>query len=330
MIDQITRSVYEKWEMICPETRRPRKLRYILQSRRRILLFLFDEDRRGNQLVGVVKVSRLTAHNEVLIRSVELLGRIRKILTKPMLETVPKAVLLDPIDGLSASFEQAMVGVPMGINHYPWLAGRRHTANWDAWRSWLKGFQRQTLDSREELDSQQIDRFVLAPLNIAYEAGVISHNIQRDLNAVVRELERIKIGPVWRYGDTHHSNILTNRGKITGVVDWEGAQENQWPTLDWFQFAFQYLVDVLRLKSPTATQNDLGCEAIRLLLRGDGSPISNLARKQTDLFLYGWGFDTQAKSAFAVHFLTQLYWPWGKKPLFEETHTILCKTSTSS
>ena len=44
MIDRILESAMEEWEELWPGTPRPQDLRYVLQSRRRVILFLFDAE----------------------------------------------------------------------------------------------------------------------------------------------------------------------------------------------------------------------------------------------------------------------------------------------
>ena len=324
MLDQITKSVLEHWEQLWPSTSPPRDLRCVLQSRRRVILFLFDARRKGSKLVGVVKICRHADENHRLERSVRLTNTVREHLDGHVLETVPKMILLGPICGLSASLEQGLPGDPMGFGPFPWAITAQHRRNWQAWREWLLEFQRQTACGSVTIDAQMIDQIVIPKLVQALEHDPASSHVISELQTVTRELDGLVIGKVWRYGDAHHSNILNCGRRISGVIDWEGIEADQWPTQDWFQFAFQYLVDLFRIKMPEVPDNELGKKAIETLLQSADSPLGSMIQQQTETFLATLGAKTSVLSPFLVVFLADLYWPWNKADLLKHAWSLLC------
>lgn len=326
MIDRIIESALEHWEELWPGTPHPADLRYVLQSRQRVILFLFDAKKKGNKLVGVIKISRHVEENDRLERSVRLVSKVRQQLDGQVLETVPKAILLEPVHGLSASLEQGLPGEPMPFGFIPWVVTRWHRRNWQAWRQWLTEFQRQTVNDSIAINARMIDEMIVPGLVRALERDPAASHVIHDLQVVARELDGFVIRKVWRYGDAHRSNILICRGRVSGVVDWEAVEaDHYWPTSDWFQFAFQYLVELCRVKFPKASYSERGGKAIDMLLQPADSSLTSMIQEQTRTFLDTWGVKAWAIPAFFVTFLARFYWPWDKGALLKRAHTILCE-----
>jgi len=313
MFDQIIASALGSWEELWPDRPPPRDIRCVLQSRRRVILFLFDADREGDELVGVIKISRRVEQNASLERSVQLVQQVRQQLTGDVLCTVPKTILLPPIHGLSTSLEQALPGEPMYLGHLRWTASRWHRRYWRAWRRWLIEFQQQTLGEFTTIDTDTVSE-ALSPV-LEYvpreDAGTV--------RGVANRLVGLEFPKVWRYGDAHHSNILITHGKVSGLVDWEGAETKHWPASDWFQFGFQYLVDYYRTRYPGMPRSELGKRAIDALLLPPDTLLASVAQEQTRSFFASWGVKASLVPALLVFFLPQFHWPWDKDLLLMHT-----------
>ena len=311
MFSQIIASDLRGWEELWPDRPQPKDLRYVLQSRRRVILFLFDAKGKGDKLVGVIKISRRVEQNASLERSVQLVRQVRQQLSGNILRTVPETILLPQIHGLSVSLEQALPGQPMYLGHARWTASKWHHRYWQAWRRWLTEFQQQTMGEVVAIDVDTVSE-VLSP--------VLEHIPGRDakaLRGIANRLIGLEFPWAWRYGDAHHSNILITQGEVSGLVDWEGTETKHWPASDWFQFGFQYLVDYYRLRYPGTPHSELGKRAIDALLLPPDSALASVAQEQTRSFFAAWGVKASFVPALLVFFLAQFHWPWDKDLLLK-------------
>lgn len=324
MIDQLIERALESWDDFWPGSARPRDVRYVLQSRRRIVVFLFDACSTGERLAAVIKVSRRTEENAGLERSVRVLAEVRGQLRGPIGATVPRAILLPPLNGLSVMLAQGMPGTPMYLERLPLIGLVRHRRNWTAWRRWVLQFQEQSATTLEPISCATLDEWILANIARSLRQDERAASIIADLHAIVRELEGNPIRKGWRYGDAHHSNILLDRRMVTGVVDWEGAQPGQWPTLDWLQFAVQYLVDFYHAMAPNASRTACAEWAIDSILRSPNTPLDKLVQKQTYRFLSASGIDHKALPAFFISFLAT-QWPCDRGALLRHAHAAICR-----
>lgn len=323
MIDKILLSVQENWGKLWPDTPYPQELRYVLQSRRRVIIFLFDVQRKGNKLVGVVKISRQAEENEQLERAVAHANQIRSQLHGGLLETVPKMILLPPIQGLSCCLEEGLPGDPMYIRGTARSTLGRHRQNWEAWANWLIEFQGQVASDEYIIDSPEIEQMMASHIKSQLVNKPELTCALDNLTSVAKDLVGMRFQKVWRYGDAHHSNILLHKGVVSGLVDWEGADDGHWPTTDWFQFAFQYLVDVQRAMHPKEDPNSLGMRAINALLQ-PRSAIDEMAQEKTLAFLSSWSIEPASMGTLFAVFLAQLHWPWGKDRLLGYASQVLC------
>lgn len=323
MIDLIRRSALDNWQELWPDAPSPKHVRTILQSRRRVILFLFDVQDRGRRF-AVAKVSRRVEENAQLERAVRLVSAVRQRLGEDLTITVPKTILLDPIHGLSASLEQGLAGTPMFLGHMPLSGLRHHRRNWQTWQDWLVEFQRQTVIDSVAIDVGMIGETIEPEFARALKDDPVGLQVGGDLQEIAHRLDGSVIHRVWRYGDAHPSNILTRGSRVSGVVDWEGGEEDSWPTSDWFQFAFQYLVGYYRVRSLNASESDLAIRALDAILRPATSPLASMVREMTVGFLASLGMGEPMIPACFVVFLAHLYWPSDKRCLLRHAHTILC------
>ncbi len=122
----------------------------------------------------------------------------------------------------------------------------------------------------------------------------------------------------WRFGDAHYSNILLQGGRVSGIVDWEGAKPEQWVLNDWLQFVFQYMVELAGVRKRSAQRNSLAREVLTAM---SGIPLTRLdemALCETEKFIGAWRLDRQLLPTYVAHFARELYWPDGKNNLLSE------------
>ena len=258
-------------------------------------------------------------------RAVKSAMEVRQQLSSNILDTVPKTILLGPVQGLSVALEQGLAGEPMSFGPIPWTVTRWHRQNWRAWRLWLTEFQRQTAIDSLLVTAGLLDDIAAHALSRTLGRDPSASHILDDLVEVTKGLEGFVIPRAWRYGDAHHSNILLHRGKVSGVVDWEGAENAQWVSTDWFQFAFQYLVDLHRVQCPQVSSDVLGKKAADTLLNPPQCSLDSLIQEQTSTFMDTWGMTAEAMPALFVAFVAKLYWPSDKKNLLKHVHALLCR-----
>lgn len=300
MISTILSTVRNHWEELGTNNAAPREFRYALQSRHRVILFLFDAH-RGETPVAIVKISRDCAGNAGLERSVRHLRDLRQqIADADLLATIPRAVLLDPVRGLSAALETCAVGEPMTLRPVLRSAWSHHRRNFAAWRAWLSTFQHATYVEHAPLALEQAD----------------GQNYGRE--ALPAVLKGISLPMSWRFGDAHYSNILLQGGRVSGVVDWEGSKPRQWVLDDWLNFVFQYLVELRGVLSPQTTRNTLAQDALASLVRRPTSRLDEVAQEETSAFLAGWELRRDLLPAYVAAFAARLHWREGKDALLSQ------------
>lgn len=141
MIDFLLASVRRHWEELGLKVRPPAEYRCFLQSRRRVIVFLFDA-RNCRVPVAIAKISRDRRQNNALEDSVRKLQAVRRQLANSdLLLTLPRVALLDPVSGCSAAMESCVPGNPMSLSAGPLTRLTAHQRNFAAWRDWLLQFQ---------------------------------------------------------------------------------------------------------------------------------------------------------------------------------------------
>lgn len=197
-----------------------------------------------------------------------------------------------------------------------------HERNWDAWRQWLGAFQEATSLGRSRVHADMLDELVVRPIREALPGNGGLEPVSA-LSALVHQLCGQEMERVWRYGDAHHSNILIRNGAVSGVVDWEGSEPENWAIMDWFQFTAQYLIDSHRMRWPSASADALGQMAVASLLCPSGTPLDSTAVAQTRIFLEHQGMQPSLLPALLVFFLSQFYWPGDKAALLRQAYAAL-------
>ncbi len=301
MIDRLLASVRKHWEELGLERPIPHEFQCLLQSRRRVIVFLFDR-RGGRTPVAVAKISRDWRQNGVLEKSVNQLRAVRaRLAGTDLVYTLPGAVLLDPLSGLSAALETCVPGHPMAIQTALLGASLHHRRNFAAWREWLVRFQRATSAGAGRVGSGP-DSEIASPAPGA-------------VDALARRLEDVRVPIAWRFGDAHHSNILLGGGHVTGVVDWEGCAPEEWVLNDWLHFVFQYLVELGSVRNPRVPRNTLAQEAFASMLRRPVSRLDEIVQTETATFLTAWDLNPDMLPAYVALFAHRLYWCEGKDEL---------------
>lgn len=327
MLNEILSSCREHWHDIEPEWLFPEKIRYILQSRSRVLIFLFDASRPKKRLAGVVKICRNQEDTVHFVHAVTTAIQVRQALYGEVRTTVPRMALLEPLGREGVSLEQALPGAPMRIPA-GLFASREHRTNITAFRHWLIAFQEQLKKNSPACPVG------LAPLQTEIENSLAAMSLSPGcvlvLSQAIKEIVGITRCATWRCGDLHHSNILIQDGQVSGVIDWEGVQFDQLGVSDWLQFAYQYMVDYWRIMRPGMSPIQLGKLATDSLMLSPSSALTQLMREETVEVLKANGYTSSHLPALLTAFLIRLWWPWEKDQLLQHAVQRLDSDNTIS
>ena len=321
MIAEILDAVRQVWHTLEITEPMPNSIHYVLQSRHRVILFLFAEGNGSHPLV-VVKLARTPAQNHLLERSVKRASHIRTLLDDEMKATVPLMSLLRPINGLLGIAEPALPGEPFET--------ATATSSWDTiangcavFADWLVRFQAHTRMSSQVITAHQLES-VLS--NTLEKISVMDHRSQTWVKALSKELIGLQIPLVWAYGDAHPSNILLENGRVSGVVDWEGATSGQWPVFDWFQFLLSLAQELIKARCHV-DRVQRAVMACRMLAGPPTTRLAKILQEQTERYLSLIGLDPKLALPLFLVFLIHYYWFEDKGTLLQrvltEQHTFL-------
>jgi hypothetical protein len=311
MINQILEAVRQAWPTLEIDWPVPNHVYYVLQSRRRVIFFLFAPDNTHHPLV-VVKMNRDPAQNHLLEQSVERAQQVRTLLDPDMQATVPSMKLLEPINGLVGVAEKALPGRPFDTSTVSdtMLANGCH-----AFADWLVHFQACTRSSSLEITRGVLESLLLPPLEGLPGADDTHKSLVED---IAEALVGLQVPLVWAYGDAHPSNILLNDGVVSGVVDWEGAAPGQWPVFDWFQFMLSLAQELIKAQYPSMNRLQRETAACELLIGQPNTRLAAILHQQTTRFLSAINLHPELVLPLFLVFLIGYYWFDGKEALVQQ------------
>lgn len=303
MISSVLGAVRRVWHTLDIAEPMPDHMHYVLQSRNRVVFFLFAGDHLDYPLV-VVKLSRDPAQNHLLKRSVERAQHVRTLLDDDMQATIPTMSLLEPISGLAGVVEKALPGQPLEVA----TIGGSHemiVANGcRAFADWLARFQACTQSGLFEVSRTWLESTLHQTLE---ELPGICDTDKSVVKRSLATLAGLQVPLVWAYGDAHPSNILLESGKVSGVVDWEGTAPGQWAVFDWFQFILSLAQELVK---PQFSGDRLqpAIVACRLLMRQPETRLATVLQNQTARFFSLVGLDTELTFPLFLVFLLHYFW----------------------
>jgi phosphotransferase family enzyme len=198
-----------------------------------VLLFR-DGERRPALVAKLPTTDRAAAAVE---RERRLLVALHEQDLGPLAGTVPRVLRTVDWRGRPALLMTAVPGSPLATSYHGW----RHYASQasvaaDFWAAagWLRAFEERTTTAfgpgpRESLAARLRWRFRAEPdiEDLALGLGALEDALAGDERAAV-------------HGDFWFGNLLVADGAVSGVVDWEHAEEAAAPTRDWARFALSY------------------------------------------------------------------------------------------
>jgi hypothetical protein len=209
----------------------------------KVTLILFDEDGRP---AAVAKVPRQTSGAQALLAEHAVLLDLQTLPLPTVADELPRPLLLERIGGRVVLVATALPGSPLSVDYYH--PGHVQSSDLVAedFRlagSWLARFQQETESGGVILGPQAFDDYV-RPTFARYRQTIGWSTWEEELldrlALVCHELAGVPVPLVAVHGDYAIGNVLVNRGRVSGVVDWELGRRVGLPFSDLFKFAASY------------------------------------------------------------------------------------------
>jgi aminoglycoside phosphotransferase (APT) family kinase protein len=184
-----------------------------------------------------VKVPTTEASAAVVRAEGETLALLHRASLGALAPTIPRPIGYIAAGGFVGLVTGAVAGTPMAVAYHAWrhtAAPRRVRADFDAAGDWLAGLQRRTATAacRMTLLHDSLDRI---------ETRFGPQPALRARLAPVADRLATQLTPRTAvHGDYWFGNLLTDKGQVVGVVDWEAGRLIGEPVIDIARFAVTY------------------------------------------------------------------------------------------
>ncbi len=325
LINQLLHQALGVWEKIHPHRLKPPTLDYLIQSRDHIIVFWFEIGGQTKQPILISKIPRIEKFNYNIERSVKLVDNFRRNLKPHIKETIPFRVFAGRVNDLSHIVMGALPGEPIYIPADNILGRRAVERHLSAFLSWLIEFQSQTMVAHQTYNTQDWEEFFAQRRLNAISDFSQDDQYQLLSKEISDRLSTRTIPSGWGYGDAHHSNILIDGCRISGVIDWIGVQENQWFYIDWYYFLFSYALQFYKknLKTDIDSQRKLG---ISTTMGITDHWLTGLFQGKTRQFLAHYSFTPDLSQELFLTFLHGLHWPNNKALLIQDAYQVYNST----
>jgi len=318
LINQLRSQALAAWSEIHPHKAKPSTLDYLIQSRDYIIVFWFERGSKSGEPVLISKIPRTQNFNRYAERSVNLVDRLLADLKPPVRETLPTRIIAGQVNDLTHIIMGIMPGEPITIPGEDSQGRRAVEQQLSAFLDWLVAFQAQAAVGSNVFNWSD---FITIQLELPGLYFLRADPYQETSQALISRLPTNSIPLTWGYGDAHHSNILMEGGRVSGVIDWIGAEEEQWFYTDWYYFLFFYALEFFKKnsKADLDTQRRL---AISTTMGISDHWLTDLFKDKTRQYLENYSFDPQLSPELIITFLYDLHWPQGKDQLLKDAYSI--------
>lgn len=209
----------------------------------KVTLLLFGPD--GLPLL-VAKLARRKDGERALVTEHEALTHLWSTRERAVTDELPRPLLLEDIAGRMVLLSTVVPGTPMTVRYY--TPGHvRHPGlvaeDFAVAGAWLARFQAETRNGTITLGPGAFEEWIRPTLH-RYRAEVGWSSWESDLaghmSELCRQLTGTRIPVVAVHGDYAPGNILVDRRRVSGVVDWELGRSSGLPFNDLFKFAASY------------------------------------------------------------------------------------------
>jgi hypothetical protein len=318
LINQLRAQALAVWDQIHPQRVKPATLDYLLQSRDYILVFWFENGSNTKQPALISKIPRFKKFNCYLERSVKLVDGLKRDLKTPIVETLPTSVIAGRVNDLTHVVMGTVSGEPINIPADNFLGRQAAGQHLSAFLTWLIEFQAQSRISYQDYDCVE---FINEQYSKAEFEFLRADQYRPYTQQISARLSSLTLPLTWGYGDAHHSNILMERDRISGVIDWIGVEEQQWFHCDWYYFLFFYALEFFKKnrKNSPDFQRKL---AISTTMGVGDHWLTDLFQEKTRYFLENYSIDPNLSPELFITFLYNLHWPQGKARLIQDSFAI--------
>jgi aminoglycoside phosphotransferase (APT) family kinase protein len=179
-----------------------------------------------------------------------LLAALRPLLPDALADAIPEVVGAVDYRGRRAAVTTAMHGKPMSTSFIAWrhtASRHRVEADFAAVAAWVEELQRATAVGRGPVD---LDGGAATRLRqrFARDPGLLFD--LRRLSELHERLGRSSTPRTAVHGDLWFANVLVDRGRVSGVVDWEWGRLEGEPLRDLVRFAHMYALYLDRRTRP--------------------------------------------------------------------------------
>jgi aminoglycoside phosphotransferase len=184
-----------------------------------------------------VKIATTDASAVVVRSEGQLLAALHNAGLGALAASVPRPVGFVTSHDLPALVTGALSGTPMAVSYHAWRhTARRRTvrADFDAAAEWLAGLHRRTAG-----DSKPVT-MLAESLNRIEERFGKQRQLRSRLSGPANRLARQVTPRTAVHGDYWFGNILIDKKKVVGVVDWEAGAFVGEPLRDVARFAVSY------------------------------------------------------------------------------------------
>jgi hypothetical protein len=318
LIDQLQSQALATWDEIHPNKAKPPTLDYLIQSRDYIIVFWFEPGVKSKDPVLISKIPRTQNFNPLAKRSIKLVDRLIANLSPPISETLPTRVIAGRVNDLTHIVMGIMPGEPMTMPADNFLGRRTAEVQISAFLDWLIEFQSQAAIGNKDFAWEE---FIRGQQEVSGLEFLNADPYQGISQALISRLPPTSIPFTFGYGDAHHSNLLMEQNRISGVIDWIGVEEEGWFYTDWYYFLFFYAFEFFKKNSKTSI-DALHRLAIDTILGVGDHWLTRLLQDQTQQYLENNSFDPQLNPEIFLTFLYDLHLPHGKGQLLKYAYSI--------
>ena len=174
--------------------------------------------------------------------------------------------------------------------------------------AWLKEFQAHTITGYTSWEEAVLDVKIRQRITEAGRKARVPRSAVDCLNNLADKLRGRKVPSVFAHGDLHHSNIILANGRICGVTDWEFSSRESYPFFDWFQFLFEYNVELSKKRRRGLSQEERVTKAISDIFSPTSS-LANLTCSWTESLFDDYGLPSRLAPLFFALYLLDFHWP---------------------
>lgn len=241
MIDAVCEAVNERLGSEAPRVRSAMVLGASQSESLKVVLLLFDVT---GAAVAVAKVARGSAGEHALRAEHDVLAAVWATGASAVVRHAPRLLGLETIAGRSVLLTTALDGDPMLTSYFaPGHVAQRDAVrrDFDAASAWLIGFQQQTRGPAVAVSdaigswSRSLRASWREHVGQSEEDEAHFDEIDERAAAMGGTLPTVAV-----HGDFWMGNLLTERGTVSGVLDWEFGAARGLPFRDLYKFPTSY------------------------------------------------------------------------------------------